>query len=192
MPERTEKVSIGELEQRFLDDIYRLPGGDKIKQCIQCGTCGGGCPTSDLMDYSPREVIAALRAGMLDRVVKSNTVWVCTSCYMCTVRCPATIKITEMMYEIKRLGIQYGMYPKDAKAAVLSRTFFEEVGKHGRSWEPWLMTKFYLRSGSYFDAVKNSPLAMKMFAKGRLAMKPTTIKGVDQIRKIMDAIDRME
>ena len=47
-----------------------------------------------------REIIAALRAGMLDRVLNSNTVWLCTSCYSCYVRCPAGIPYTDVMYEL--------------------------------------------------------------------------------------------
>ena len=61
------------------------------------------------MDYGPREVIGAFRAGMIDKVVKSNTIWLCTSCYYCTVRCPAGIKITDLMYELKRLGMKYDL-----------------------------------------------------------------------------------
>ena len=46
---------------------------------------------------------------MIDRVVKSNTIWLCTSCYYCTVRCPAGIKITDLMYELKRMAIKYDL-----------------------------------------------------------------------------------
>ncbi len=111
MVDLTTKEGVKELHKVFLEDVLAMPGGEKIKQCQQCGTCTGSCPTSHLMDYGPREVIAAFRAGMLDRVVKSNTIWLCTSCYYCTVRCPAGIKITDLMYELKRLAIKYDLLP---------------------------------------------------------------------------------
>jgi heterodisulfide reductase subunit C len=192
MAELRQQITYEELERKFLQDIYRLPGGEQIKKCIQCGTCGGSCPTSHLMDYSPREIIAALRARMLDRVVRSNTVWLCTSCYSCTVRCPSNIKITDMMYEIKRLGIEYNMFPKGTKSPVLSKTFVEEIDKRGRSHEPSLMTKFYMRSGGVLDAIRNAPLAFKMRMRGRLALWPVSIKGTEQLRKIMEYAEREE
>jgi quinone-modifying oxidoreductase subunit QmoC len=190
MAERGQQVTREELERRFLQDIYRLPGGEQIKKCIQCGTCGGSCPTSDLMEYSPREIIAALRAGMLDRVVRSNTVWLCTSCYSCTVRCPSQIKITDMMYEIKRLGIEYGMFPKGTKSPVLSKTFVEVIDKRGRGFEFDLMRKFYMRSGGWLEALRNINVAWNMFRRGRLALRPVTIKGRDQLRQIMESAER--
>ena len=51
-----------ELGRTFLDSVYAIPNGEKIKQCIQCGTCSASCPTSGVMEYGPREIIAALSA----------------------------------------------------------------------------------------------------------------------------------
>ena len=53
-----------ELHRQFYEDVLSMPGGEKIKICQQCGTCTGSCPTSHLMDWGPREIIAAeLAAG---------------------------------------------------------------------------------------------------------------------------------
>jgi heterodisulfide reductase subunit C len=52
------------LHKQFCEDVLSMPGGEKIKICQQCGTCTGSCPTSHLMDWGPREIIAAeLAAG---------------------------------------------------------------------------------------------------------------------------------
>ena len=117
MVELETTQGVKDLHKIFLEDVYGIPGGEKIKQCQQCGTCSGSCPTAYLMDYGPREVIAAFRAGILDRVVKSNTIWLCTSCYSCTVRCPAGIKVTDIMYELKRLAIKYDAVPAGCQDA---------------------------------------------------------------------------
>jgi heterodisulfide reductase subunit C len=53
------------LHKRFCEDVLSMPGGEKIKICQQCGTCTGSCPTSYLVDWGPREIIAAFRAGMI-------------------------------------------------------------------------------------------------------------------------------
>ena len=60
------------VHKQFCEDVLNMPGGEKIKICQQCGTCTGSCPTSYLMDWGPREIIAAFRAGMIDRVVSAT------------------------------------------------------------------------------------------------------------------------
>jgi heterodisulfide reductase subunit C len=190
MAETPHKVSAQELARVFQEDIYGLPDGKKIKACLQCGTCGGSCPTAYAMDYTPREIFAAFRAGMLDRVVQSKSVWMCASCYQCTVRCPAGIKITDVMYELKRLGTQYGMYPKDVTVPALSETFVATVDRYGRQAEFEMMRKFYFRTG-IFKAIKNLGLALKMRSRGRLALGGKKIKGRDDLLKIGKKVDEM-
>ncbi len=38
------------IDQNFLDEVYGIRGGEKIKECIQCGTCSGACPVSWAME----------------------------------------------------------------------------------------------------------------------------------------------
>jgi heterodisulfide reductase subunit C len=143
------------------------------------------------MDYSPREIIAAFRAGMLDRVLKSNTVWMCASCYSCTVRCPAGIKFTDVMYELKRLGIDYGLHSKEAKAPVLSREFVKIVDRNGRNGEISLLTNFYLRTNP-LGLARMAPLGLKLFSRGRIALRSSKIKGKDDLAKIMRKLESKE
>ncbi len=185
------KLAPEELSTHFLSEVRRIPGGERIDLCIQCGTCSGSCPTAILMDYSPREIISALRAGMLDRVLMSNTVWLCTSCYYCTVRCPQDIKFTDIMYELKRLGAEYGLFPKDAKAPVMAKLFIEHVDEFGRNQETNLMVRYYLKTG-LADAFKNAGRGFKLLSKGRLSTRTTKIKGVNQLRKIREVLAGFE
>ena len=177
-------LSQAELSQVFLDKIYALPGGEKVKLCIQCGTCSGSCPTSAYMDYTPREIIAALRAGMLERVLKSNTVWMCTSCYSCTVRCPAGIKFTDVMYELKRLAVEYGLYPSRAKAPTLSKAFMDIVGRYGRNAEAELILRLNLTHP--LDMLKVAPMGLKLLTRGRMPMLPERIEGRQSMRKMLE------
>ena len=177
-----------DLSREFLRRVHELPQGKKIDECIQCGTCSASCPTSAAMEYGPREIIAALRAGMLDRVLRSNTVWLCASCYSCTVRCPAKIPFTDVMYELKRLGIKYGIYPKRTTNAVMSEAFAEVVDAHGRNAEPKLIRKYYLRTNP-FKIFGQLGLTMRLIARGRLDFLPHTIKGIEGLRKMVAAAE---
>ena len=176
------------LSEELLNHIHALPQGDSIDKCIQCGTCSGSCPTSSVMEYGPREIIAALRADMLDRVLKSNTVWLCASCYSCSVRCPAKIPFTDIMYELKRLGVKHGIYPKNCTNAKMSKAFISVVNKYGRNSEMQLIAKYYL-STNPFKILGQLGMALKMFSKGRLDMFTHTIKGIKGMQKMIAAIE---
>jgi len=191
MTELATTAQAKELHARFYHDVMSMPGGEKIRICQQCGTCTGSCPTSYLMDYGPREVIAAFRAGMIDRVVKSNTIWLCTSCYYCTVRCPAGIKITDLMYELKRLAIKYDLLPKDSKNPALTKYFVKSVHKHGRNHEVELMAKFMATKDPGL-ALKFAGLGMKLFMAGRLPPLATNIKGRDELNKMAAYLEAEE
>ena len=70
-----------ELRHAFLSEVGRIPGGERLNRCIQCGTCSGSCPVTYAMDYSPRLVIAMFRAGAIEALLRSRTIWICASCY---------------------------------------------------------------------------------------------------------------
>jgi heterodisulfide reductase subunit C len=172
------------LSEAFLEKACNMPGCEKVKTCIQCGTCSASCPTAYAWDYTPREIIASVRAGMLEKVLQSNTVWMCASCYSCTVRCPSGIKFTELMYELKRVGIERGLYPRGARAPVMSKTFMGVVNYFGRSMEMVLLILYYLKTNP-FVMLKALPLSIKMFLTGRLDIFPKQIKGHDDLVKML-------
>ena len=171
----------------FLQDVYGIPGGDKIKECIQCGTCSASCPTSYAMDFTPREIIAAFRAGMLEKVLKSNTIWLCSSCYSCTVRCPSGIKLTDIMYELKRLAIEFGLTPKGAKAPVVAKLFVDIVNEKGRVAEVPLVSRFMLKT-NLLGAFKMIPRAAKMYKRGRMPITSHKIEGIAELEKCAGAM----
>jgi Fe-S oxidoreductase len=49
------------------------------------------------MEYSPRKMLAALRAGRFDDVLRSSGIWLCVSCYNCSLRCPSRIPLTDRL-----------------------------------------------------------------------------------------------
>jgi heterodisulfide reductase subunit C len=128
---------------------------------------------------------------MIDRVVKSNTIWLCTSCYYCTVRCPAGIKITDLMYELKRLAIKYDLTPKDAKSVAMTKYFVRSVHKHGRNHEAELMAK-YMLSKDWSAPLRYVRIGPKMLRDGRMPLTATNIRGRDELDKISAYLDARE
>lgn len=171
----------------FYDEVMAETNqlGGALKTCLQCGTCGGSCPSGADMDYTPRSIFAMIDAGMKDEVLQSNTPWYCVSCYYCTVRCPQEIPITDIMYALKRMAIQAGHYKQD-RAPEFSETFIDLVEKNGRSFEMGLATRYHLRYHPV-DAMKLATgLGLKMITKGRMDLLPPKIKNTAQLKAILN------
>lgn len=79
-------------------------GGIDIFKCIQCGTCSAVCPMGEHMDLLPRKFIHMCRLRMRERVLRSNTPWVCATCCECLVRCPNGVDIPKVMESIRLLA----------------------------------------------------------------------------------------
>jgi heterodisulfide reductase subunit C len=173
------------LTKEVLEEFKKIPGGDKIKECIQCGTCSASCPAVSGMDYAPRQVIAKLRANEIEDVLKSNTAWVCASCYSCTVRCPAGIKFTDFMYQLKRAGIEFGILPKNKNGIRLAKSFGNTVKKYGRNFEPELIIRYNITNP--FNFLKVAPLGIKLFTHNRMPILPSKVKGAKHIKKALAA-----
>ncbi len=168
----------------------KTPGDARLLMCIQCGTCGGSCPSGPDMDHSPRQLFAMLRAGLKSDVLKSNTPWYCVSCYLCTVRCPQEIRITDLMYTLKRMSVEAGLY-EDSTAPDLSETFVDYVERYGRSFEFGLATRHNLRHRP-LSIPGMAPMGLGMLTKGRMDLTPHRIEGMDQLRAILRRAEQLE
>jgi heterodisulfide reductase subunit C len=164
--------------------VEQTPGGDRLKECLQCGTCGGSCPNGAEMDYTPRGIFALLNSGSRQRVLEANTMWQCVSCYFCTSRCPKQIPITDIMYALKRIAIRDEV-AKDTDAPALAKAFTHYVDKYGRAFEFGLASRYHLLSRP-IAAMKMGGLGLSMFKRGRMALTPTKIRQIEQLQAIIN------
>jgi heterodisulfide reductase subunit C len=80
--------------------------------CVQCQTCTNVCPVvahSDRVsgvDATPQKVMNLLRLGLADLALGSRMVWDCATCYQCQEHCPAGIRVTEVLYELRNRGYE--------------------------------------------------------------------------------------
>lgn len=173
-----------ELRAAFLEEIERIPGGGRLNQCIQCGTCTASCPVSHAMDITPRQVIAMFRAGAIEELLQSRTIWLCASCYHCTLRCPSQIQITDLIYALKRIAIEEGIFPKRFPVHVMSETFTKNVKRYGRNYEVGLLLRYFLKTKPQgLFAQRRAGYAL--WRHGRIKMRPDKINNIEQLRKII-------
>ena len=168
----------------------RTAGISRLEMCIQCGTCGGSCPSAAAMDHTPRLLFAMLRAGMRDEVLKSNTFWVCVSCYHCVVRCPQNVQITDTMYALKSMAIEANLC-QDSTAPDFSKTFIGMVEGFGRSFEMGLASIHYLKHFA-LRLPGMAPMAIGMLSRRRMTLTPTRIRHLEQLKAILKRAKELE
>ena len=103
--------------------------------------------------------------------------------------CPKQIKITELMYAFKQMAIDEGVYPKRFAIPVLAHEFFNIVRRWGRSNEGILITLMFLKTNP-FKLFKQAFLGLKLLRKGRMGLKIESIQRMDELKPILDAVEK--
>lgn len=191
--EQTNRPGAG-LEYEDLSLLHEVAeataGVSHLEMCIQCGTCGGSCPSAADMDHTPRMLFAMLRAGMRDDVLRSNTQWICVSCYHCVVRCPQEVHIADVMYTLKSMAIKAKLFQKNL-APDFSSTFVDFVESFGRSYEMGLATRFYI-THQPLRLPGMAGMGLGMLTRKRMNITPNRIKDMDQLKAILDKAKTLE
>lgn len=184
--ERTIKYE-SDCVRGFGREVMSVPGCEALQNCIQCGTCSGVCPLSIYMDYTPRQLMALTRADFKREVLSSHTIWLCASCYACTVECPQEIRITDIMYELKQRAIREGVYPRRFPIPVLAREFSAMVRKNGRITELVLVMRLFLKT-SWLAALGNWRMGLDLLRTGRFSVVPERIRHRGDVARMLDAV----
>jgi len=125
--------------ETFYTSLFEVDEGERIRTCLQCATCSGICPFGYLMDFPPGKMIATLRADLFDNVLKTDTVWMCISCYACTEVCPKQIPLTPgLMTRAKEQLILAGNIPTELQSALeFSQRYGNPLGESPRKRAQW-------------------------------------------------------
>jgi heterodisulfide reductase subunit C len=169
----------------FIREISLMPGGEAIKACIQCGTCSASCPNANLMEYSPRKIIAMARAGMKEEVLRSNSMWYCLSCQLCTVRCPRNIKPAEIMHTLECLSVKHSLDSRRTRTSAMYKAFVDSIKTHGRVYELGFMLEFCLKTNP-FALFGMMGVGIDLFLSGRLALPPEKTKRGEKVKAILE------
>lgn len=127
-------------EQSFYEKVLEAtPRGERLRLCLECGNCSGICPFGYLMVYPPSRLIAALRADRFDKVLSTDAIWMCVSCYACTAVCPAQIPLTPgLMARTKEEMLLAGNVPAELQNALAnSQRYGNPLGESPRKRADW-------------------------------------------------------
>jgi heterodisulfide reductase subunit C len=113
------------LDPNFKYEVSAEIGGININRCFACGSCTAGCPVREIDEkYNPRKIIHMVLLGMRERVLKSDFIWLCSTCYTCYDRCPQDVQLTSIMTALKNIAAREGyIHPSFKEQNRLVSTF---------------------------------------------------------------------
>jgi heterodisulfide reductase subunit C len=68
--------------------------------------------------------------GLKDRVLKSDTLWLCAACFTCTDRCPQDVEVASVIRVFRNLAVENGCVPqvfKDQTASLLETGYAYKI-----------------------------------------------------------------
>ena len=157
----------------FLSEVEaNVELGDWVKMCMQCGVCSGSCPLGKAWEHPPQELLMMIRAGKREAVLSSESMWMCTSCYNCVVRCPREVPVTHIMHGLATYAKRLGLQPKNQPTALFGDIFWNNLKKKGRVNELKLGLSLYFKDGigsGIREAMKKQKLGLNMLKAKRVS-----------------------
>jgi len=168
----------------FLEEVERA-SGVRLSACFHCGKCTNGCPISYAMDLPPNLLIRHVQLGLRDRVLGSETIWLCASCVTCSTRCPNDIDLALAMDTLRRISMQRGQVALP-RVPAFHRAFMSAIRTHGRVHEIEMIARYKLKTGTF---LQDADLGRRMFARGRIRLIPERVRERKEVREILDRTD---
>ena len=169
-------------DAQFKQEVLRLAGAE-VLTCIQCGTCSASCPTAHLMNPSIRMLVKLCLEGKKEEALHNDTLWLCTSCLLCTVRCPRSIRPKAVVSALKDIAEREGVKSKDASYEEL---FLRQIRDYGRIAELPLTGEFLLAFPQ--GAVQSMQMGLELLPRGKIGLEIEKIKGRDEVKRIVEEL----
>lgn len=159
--------------------------GVALQNCYQCGKCAAGCPVAGDMEMPSCQVLRLLQYEKPEfdqRVLESESIWLCLSCDTCHTRCPQTINTPKVMYFLREEAVRLGLaHPKSKDAQSFHKAFLGSVARHGRLNEIGMLMNYKLRTG---HLLQDMTLGSKLYQKGKLELLPHGVKDKAAVKNL--------
>ena len=96
-------------EKMLRETVLRISGVNPRK-CMKCGKCSGTCPAYDEMEYHPHQFVAMVEKGQIEKLMATQSIYRCLSCFACVDRCPRNVEPAKLVEAVRLMVIrQQGM-----------------------------------------------------------------------------------
>lgn len=192
---RVKKIGSLGYDPNFANEVFaNVDSAEEIKTCMQCGVCAASCPLSMHMEFPPRKIFAAIRAGARERVLGAKETFLCTSCYSCKVRCPRNIRVIDVMHGLAHYSIKLG-YVNAKDPIDFGKAFWGSIEKLGRIDESMTPVKYMMADGvgaGIKKMLEFKNMGITMLKHRRMKLLPERpIKGIKGMRKMLEKAAKM-
>ena len=87
------------------EQILRMSGA-AVQKCMRCGKCSGTCPSYDEMEYHPHQFVNMVEKGDVEKLLKSESVYKCLTCFACVERCPRGVEPAKVIEAVRLEAIR--------------------------------------------------------------------------------------
>jgi heterodisulfide reductase subunit C len=138
------------------------------------------------MKPSIRRLIKLVLEGKKEEALGSGTIWLCTSCLLCNVRCPRGIRPKAIVAALRDLCERERRVT--GKDQAYEEIFVRFIKKYGRVSELPLSAEYIL---SHPEAsVEAMRIGLELAPKGKLTLMRDKIKRTEEVRSIFDDLER--
>lgn len=109
---------------KFLAKTAVEISGVNPKKCMKCGKCTGACPNYDKMEYHPHQFVSMVDRGEIEKLMASDSIYLCLSCMACIERCPRGVDPGKLVEAVRVMQIR--QQGKDRKNALDIEAFADE------------------------------------------------------------------
>ena len=96
---------MAENSKQLRETVLRITGVNPRK-CMKCGKCSGTCPSYDEMEYHPHQFVSMVRKGQIEKLMNSDSIFMCLSCMACVERCPRGVEPGKLVEAVRLMKIR--------------------------------------------------------------------------------------
>ena len=93
------------MEQKRKEQILRMSGAE-VRKCMKCGKCSATCPSYDEMEYHPHQFVAMVNEGNIEKLMESESIYKCLTCFACVERCPRGVEPAKLVEAVRLVKIR--------------------------------------------------------------------------------------
>jgi heterodisulfide reductase subunit C len=175
-----DTIVMNEGSKNFAREVEALSHAN-LSRCWHCLACSGGCPFVQDMEYLPNAVIRMIQFGLKEKVLTSNTIWLCVGCNTCSMECPNSVDMAAIMDALRQMAILE--HSEIAEPGILSfhQAVINSIRRHGRTHKLEIMMKYKFSEKDLFSDMN---LGLKMLAKRKLDLLPSKVKDKKSIKAL--------
>ncbi len=93
------------MENNRKEQILRMSGA-AVQKCMRCGKCSATCPSYDEMEYHPHEFVYMVERGDVEKLMESESIYKCLTCFACVERCPRGVEPAKVIEAVRLEAIR--------------------------------------------------------------------------------------